>query len=220
MTKNIVALFAHPDDEAFGPGGTLAKLAKENNVYLLCATKGDAGNHHGKKVGQKTHNIRAQEIKNSAKILGVKQVYFLGFKDGKMCNFRYHQIAEKAKKYLEKIKPEIVVTFEPRGVSGHIDHITITYVTLYLSERLPFIKEVWMYCAHHKLSSALHKNYFVYMPPGYKESEVDKVVDIRDVWEQKVQAIHQHQSQKEDIETILGHLKKLPKLEYFLVYKY
>ncbi|MBP9816108.1 PIG-L family deacetylase [Candidatus Woesebacteria bacterium] len=38
---NIVAIFAHPDDEAFGPGGTLAKLSNEHDVYIICVTSGD-----------------------------------------------------------------------------------------------------------------------------------------------------------------------------------
>jgi len=51
--KTIVAIFAHPDDEAFGPAGTLAKFAETNTVYLLCATKGHAGTNSSR--DQKTN---------------------------------------------------------------------------------------------------------------------------------------------------------------------
>ncbi|MBI2637373.1 MAG: PIG-L family deacetylase, partial [Candidatus Sungbacteria bacterium] len=52
--KTIVAIFAHPDDEAFGPAGTLAKLALAHDVYVICATKGEAGDKtyaEGRKLG-------------------------------------------------------------------------------------------------------------------------------------------------------------------------
>jgi len=49
--KPLVCIFAHPDDEAFGPGGTIAKFAKQRPVYLICATKGESGKYKGKKNG-------------------------------------------------------------------------------------------------------------------------------------------------------------------------
>ena len=46
MRPSVVAIFAHPDDEAFGPAGTLKKLSETNDVYILCATKGHEGNNY------------------------------------------------------------------------------------------------------------------------------------------------------------------------------
>src|ERR1700738_4566437 len=104
MRKTIACIFAHPDDEAFGPSGTIAKLAKENDVYLLCATKGQAGKDSGNSK-RKLHERRAEEVKESAKILGVKSVVFLGFVDGQLSNNLYHQLAEKIIKHLKKLRP-------------------------------------------------------------------------------------------------------------------
>ena len=87
--SSLVAVFAHPDDEAFGPAGTIAKLARSHDIYLLCATKGDAqGNTN---LGQ----IRQKELLESARILGVKKVYFLGFADGTLSNSLYHILSWK-----------------------------------------------------------------------------------------------------------------------------
>src|SRR3989344_5880847 len=104
----LVCVFAHPDDEAFGPGGTIAKYSQTHNVYILCATKGEAGNLKHK---QNIANIREQELLESARILGVQEVKFLGFIDGKLSNSNYHALAGKIKSYLEKIRPEILLTF-------------------------------------------------------------------------------------------------------------
>src|SRR3989344_4769755 len=139
MKQKIVCVFAHPDDEAFGPGGTIAEFSKTHNVYIICATKGEAGGFdHEKNIA----GIREKEMLASAKILGVREVRFLGFIDGKLCNEIYHQLADKITKYLEKIQPETLLTFEPRGVSGHIDHVTVSMVTSYVFERLSFVKKL------------------------------------------------------------------------------
>src|SRR5579872_4442081 len=123
MRKTIVCVFAHPDDEAFGPGGTIALLAKENDVYILCATKGEAGQNSLTDLETPLQNERMEELKRSAKILGVKKVIFLDFIDGTLSNSLYHKLAEKITQYLNELKPEMLLTYENRGISGHIDHI-------------------------------------------------------------------------------------------------
>lgn len=75
--KNIVGVFAHPDDEALGPSGTIAKFAKKYNVYLICVTSGEAsGKTEEEKL--KIGETRRAELIESAKILGVKDVIFFG----------------------------------------------------------------------------------------------------------------------------------------------
>lgn len=214
----IVAIFAHPDDEAFGPAGTIYKLAQENQVYLLCATKGEAGENHSGRDHKRMDEVRANELKASAKILGVKEVFFLGFKDGTLSNSLYHDLAAKIEEKLEKLRPEMLLTYEPRGVSGHVDHIVVSLVTTFVFYRLPFVKTLWQYCISEKQSQWMD-DYFIYFPPGYKESEIDKVVDVEPVWEKKRAAMLAHESQKKDALKILKRYEKLPKKEHFLVMK-
>lgn len=217
MKKSFVCIFAHPDDEAFGPGGTIAKLAKKYDVHILCATKGEAGKNS--KTSEKSIAfIREKELLKSAKILGVKEVHFLGFEDGTLSNNLYHKLAEKIKEKLVKLEPDIIMTDEPRGISGHIDHIVVSMVTTYVFYTLPFIKTLWHYCIS-DIARAKIKDYFVYFPPGYKRSKVDKVVNVSGMWETKVRAMHAHESQKHDIDRILRNQKTLPKEEYFLMIK-
>src|SRR5215469_5790453 len=101
--KPVVGIFAHPDDEAFGPSGTLAKFAKEGrDVYIICVTRGDAGENHS----DDTHalkDIREDELEASAKDLGVKDVIFFDFKDGTLSNNVYHEVAQKLKEKLEQL---------------------------------------------------------------------------------------------------------------------
>lgn len=207
----VVAVFAHPDDEAFGPAGTLAKFANDHDVYLLCVTCGEAGENP-----KDLAKIRTNELLQSAKILGIKKVYFLDFVDGTLSNSLYHKLAQKIEEKLKLLTPETIMTFEPRGISGHIDHITVSMVTTYVFYKLPFIKTLLYHCITREIRNKIGE-YFIYFPPGYRRSEIDKVVNIKDVWETKVKAMLAHQSQIADAKRILKMRRNLPKEEYFLV---
>lgn len=212
----MVCIFAHPDDESFGPAGTIHKLSKKFDVYLLCATKGEIG--IGADGERPLPEVRSEELRRSAKLLGVKKVFFLGFIDGLLSNALYPKLASSIERHLKRLKPEIIITFEPRGISGHIDHVTISMVTSFVFEKLKFIKKIMYYCASEELTKRWKgKKYFIYRPPGYKRSEIDKVVDVTDVWDIKIAAMMAHKSQLEDAKRILKMREGLPKEEYFLV---
>jgi len=216
--KPIVGIFAHPDDEVFGPGGTLATFANDGrDVYLICVTNGDAGQNSTNEE-RELGEIRREELLKSAKAIGVKKVYFLGYKDGTLNNNIYHEIAEKIKKILYELQPEFILTMENRGVSGHLDHVAVSMISSYVFEKLTFIKEIWYYALTEE-ARAIQPPYFIYFPPGYKKSDISKTVDISPVWDQKVAAMHHHQSQKHDIERLLGQFMKRPKEEYFIIVK-
>lgn len=138
--KVVVGIFAHPDDEAFGPGGTLALFAKEKDVYVICATSGEtATGTTDATLGKE----RREELRKSCADLGVKEVFFLDYIDGTLCNNLYHEIAEKVTNILEKLQPETLITFEPRGVSGHIDHITMSMITQFIFPKIPSVKKTY-----------------------------------------------------------------------------
>ena len=206
----VVAIFAHPDDEAFGPSGTITKLAKNHDVYVLCATRGEAGGNL-KNIGK----VREKALRCSAQILGVKEVYFLGFADGTLSNSLYHRLAAKIEQKLKLLKPQTVLTFEPRGISGHIDHITVSLATTYVFYKLPFVQKLLYFCISEE-ERKLVNDYFIYFPPGYKKSQIDQIVDVTYVWESKVQSMMCHKSQIADAKRILKMRQKMPKKEYFL----
>lgn len=215
--KTFVGIFAHPDDESLGPSGTIAKFAKDHDVYIICATRGEA-QESGREARKKLGKIREQELLASAKILGVKKVYFLNYTDGTLSNNKYHQIARKIERILDRLRPETLLTFEKNGVSGHLDHIAMSMISTYVFYRLSYVKTILYYCLN-KNYQHLMNDYFIYFPPGYHESEIDKTVDITDVWETRLAAMNAHASQKEDVQRILTRRKGFPKEEYFLILK-
>lgn len=213
--QTIVGIFAHPDDEALGPSGTIATLAKENNVFLVCVTNGDAASGT---PDPKLAKIRKKELLSSADVLGVKGVFFLDFGDGTLSNNLYHKIAEKITEVLDQLQPQLLITLEPHGVSGHLDHIAVSMITSFVFEKVSYAKELWYYCVS-KEETDLIPDYFIYFPPGYTQDQIDKIVYISSVWEQKVAAMRKHESQKKDVDAILAAGDRLPKEEYFLIKK-
>jgi LmbE family N-acetylglucosaminyl deacetylase len=215
--KPVVGIFAHPDDEAFGPAGALALWAKERDVYLICVTNGDAGMNESDKKDP-LNDIRKNELEASAKVLGVKKVFFLGYKDGELSNNLYHEIADKIGAILETLQPEKLITFEPRGLSGHIDHIAVSMITSFIFEKSSFVHELWQYCLDEEQRSAFG-DYYIYFPQGYKKEEITDSVDVSGIWKTKVAAMHQHESQKKDMEKAMSQVENLPKKEHFIVRK-
>lgn len=218
MKKSVVAIFAHPDDEAFGPSGTLALMAQQHDVYLLCATRGEAGTHFDISKQKDIASIREAELKKSTSLLGIKETHFLNFVDGELCNNKYHALAREIEKYLLRYEPETIITYEQRGVSGHIDHIVVTSVATFIGSRLPFVKNLMYFCISNAHQQN-YQNYFIHCPRGCEREEVDIVVDVSSVWDKKIAALQAHESQKKDVEKMLGILTKLPQEEYFFARK-
>ena len=87
MTKTLLAVLAHPDDESFGLGGTLALYASKGyDVYYVCATRGEAGtvDEEHLKGFKDTAEMRTAELMKAAQALGLKEVFFLGYRDSGM----------------------------------------------------------------------------------------------------------------------------------------
>ena len=150
MTKTILAVLAHPDDESFGLGGTLALYSRKGcDTYLICATRGEEGSmdeEHLNGYNDKAE-LRTKELQNAAKHLGLKEVFFLGYRDSGMLstdanrhpdaqiNHPVEEVAGKVVKYIRDLKPDIVITFDPIGGYKHPDHIHIHQATVLAFEK-------------------------------------------------------------------------------------
>jgi LmbE family N-acetylglucosaminyl deacetylase len=128
----LLAVFAHPDDESMGMGGTLAKYAAEGvETYLVCATRGERGwpalvDYPGPSALGK---IREQELENAIQELDMKGLYFLDYIDGDVDQADPAEAIRKIVTHIRRIMPQVVVTFPPEGNYGHPDHIAIGQFT-------------------------------------------------------------------------------------------
>src|SRR4030095_11151056 len=143
-SKPILAVLAHPDDESFGLGGTLALYARKgHDTYYLCATHGEAGTVDEEHLNgfKDTAELRTNELNRAAKVLGLKRVFFLGYRDSGMpgteenkhpdaqINHSVDEVAGRVVKYIRELKPDIVLTHDPIGGYKHPDHIHIHKAT-------------------------------------------------------------------------------------------
>jgi LmbE family N-acetylglucosaminyl deacetylase len=150
MTKTLLAVLAHPDDESFGMGGTLALYARKGyNAYYICATRGEVGTVDEEHLNgyKDTAELRTQELQCAAQTLGLKGVFFLGYRDSGMpgsednkhpdaqVNHSVDEVAGRVVKYIRELKPDVVLTFDPIGGYKHPDHIHIHNATVLAFEK-------------------------------------------------------------------------------------
>ncbi len=215
--KTVLVVTAHPDDEAFGPSGLIAKISGRYDVHLVCVTDG-ASDSRFHAMGAKLGPIRKEELKKSAAILGVKKVHFFNYQDGSLSNNLYHEIAEKMTRLAEEIHPTFIITMENRGVSGHLDHVAVSMIASFVYRNLPFIDAI-LYNVATKTASDAMADYFIYFPPGFERKDVDLIVDISDVLDTKIAAARCHDTQMKDVLRVTARWQKMPKEELYLVTK-
>jgi len=132
-----MAVLAHPDDESLGAGGTLARYAAEGvDVFLVTATRGEAGRYHGHPQGTPAHpgplalaSIRERELRAAASALGVREVAMLDYRDQQLDRADVREVVAAIASHIRRLRPEVVVTFGPDGAYGHPDHIAISQFT-------------------------------------------------------------------------------------------
>ncbi len=144
-SHTLMAVFAHPDDESFGIGGTLARYGAEpgTRVVLVCATRGEAGeiSDPGLATPERLGEVREAELGCAAGALGIDDIYFLGYRDSGMAGTpenRHPQALTMADSeegvgkivaHIRRERPDVVVTFDENGGYGHPDHIAIHHMT-------------------------------------------------------------------------------------------
>jgi LmbE family N-acetylglucosaminyl deacetylase len=163
-SRTLLSVLAHPDDESFGMGGTLALYAKRGvDVHLVCATRGEVGEVSPDMLEgyDSISALRVNELRCAAGILGLKGVHFLDYRDSGMAGSEDNrhpralaaapldEVAAKVAHYIRKLRPQVVLTFDPIGGYRHPDHIAIQKATvkafyaagnpqMYSGEHLPY----------------------------------------------------------------------------------
>lgn len=185
----LMAIMAHPDDIDFGSAGSIAKWCAEGwTVYYVLATSGDKGTH-GEMTPQELAALREEEQRAAARVLGVKEVIFLGYPDGFL--FATPELRGEIVRLLRVYKPDVVLTFDGfRPSFNHNDHRNIGIAVR--DAVYPAVRDHLYYPEHAEeglgavkvneilLTGAQDPNYFV---------------DISDFLEKKVDAMLCHASQ-------------------------
>lgn len=198
MKQRLLAVFAHPDDEAFGTGGTLARYAAAGiDIALVCATRGEVGEIADESLAtpDTLGQVREKELACAADTLGVRDVVFLGYRDSGMAgttdngnsdafvNAPAEEVVSRLVGIIRQWRPQVVVTFEPNGGYGHPDHIAAHRHTLAAFHAAadpsynPVQGEAWQ--ASRLFYTAIPRSFFVEMrdrlvAAGVDTSEFDR----------------------------------------------
>jgi LmbE family N-acetylglucosaminyl deacetylase len=142
-TLTLMAVHAHPDDEASSTGGILALCADQGiRTVVVTCTNGEFGDAPGQvKPGDDRHDeqavaeLRLAELRQSAKILGVSHLELLGYHDSGMpdweyknrpdafCNVPLEQVAGRIAALIEQYRPQVVISYDDKGMYQHPDHV-------------------------------------------------------------------------------------------------
>ena len=143
--KTLLAVLPHPDDELFGLGGTLALYAAQGTrVVSVYATRGEVGEiAEGAAATPETlGQVREQELHCAAEILGISEIIFLDYRDSGMAgtadnedpraymNAPADEVVAKLVGIIRQVRPQVIITCDPKGTYGHPDHIAVHRHTL------------------------------------------------------------------------------------------
>jgi LmbE family N-acetylglucosaminyl deacetylase len=129
----LLCVLAHPDDESLGTGGILARYAAEGvATYLITATWGEWGwsSNPASFPGPTALGVMRQaELEAAAHVLGLREVTLLDYEDGSLDQADTAEGVYRLATQLRRIRPQVVVTFDPYGYYGHPDHVAISQWT-------------------------------------------------------------------------------------------
>jgi LmbE family N-acetylglucosaminyl deacetylase len=224
----VLAVFAHPDDETYGPGGTLAKLAAEGaQVRLITLTRGESATmgDSPRYSPELLADTRERELNCAVRALGISEHKNFVFPDKALERVPREELASPIKEALEDFRPHLVVTFHPEGISGHNDHRTVSRLLTDLltaasedgaRRRETPLPRLAYYCVPHSVGAKVQwRRLFT-----VADEAVTHVLDVGDYFEAKFTAAECHKTQRymlERLSGVPGGIREMWRYEYFIV---
>src|SRR5919112_948112 len=129
----LMAVLAHPDDESLGVGGALAKYAAAAvETHVVTATRGERGRYftnENRPSDREVGRVREAELRAAAAELGVREVTLLDYMDGELDRASPREVVGRIVDQIRRVRPQVVITFDPFGAYGHPDHVAICQLT-------------------------------------------------------------------------------------------
>ena len=212
-SRTVLGIFAHPDDETFGPGATLARLAAEGHrVHLLTATRGEAGTIGiSASLGrQELAVIREAELVAACAALGIHSPEILTLPDYGLFRLDEETLLRPFVRKIRSVRPDIIMSFHSDGISGHLDHRTVA-TRAHRAFDVAADPAVWPYLG----SSFAVQRFWAYSIPESRarrvttrklyavpDDSVDATLDVRAYVNAKRAAVAAHASQKPFIDRL------------------
>jgi LmbE family N-acetylglucosaminyl deacetylase len=194
MGSRLLAVFAHPDDETFRPGGTLALLAQRDvRVQVLTATRGQAGSRGDPPLcaPEELPVVRENELRCACAALGIQPPILLDYQDGQLSEADPERIVSEILAVVRDVRPQSILTYGPDGVSGHPDHIAIGHFATETFHRAGEVVALYTIAVPRSLAETLGMTQIRAVP----DEAITLTVDVLSVWEAKMSAIQCHRTQ-------------------------
>ena len=191
MSESIIVFCAHPDDQIFGAGGTLAKYSKEGvNVITVIFSNGESSHPLFKK--EITAEMRRKETERAEKIIGGKKTFFFALSEGKFLEEAGEKkIEKKIEKIIKRYKPSKIFTHT--GADPHPDHKSVESLVLDVFDSMKFYCDVYSFDVWNFLN--------------IKEVAAPKlIVDVSKTFKKKIKALKCFKSQKMALISLMGNV--------------
>jgi bacillithiol biosynthesis deacetylase BshB2 len=184
--RHVLVIFPHPDDEAFGVSGTIAKhISNGTPVTYACLTLGEMGRNMGNPpfaTRESLPKIRKAELEEAAKVLGIQDLRMLGYRD-KTIEFEEEDLlTTHLLSIIREVNPSLIITFYP-GYAVHPDHDATGAAVVRAVKQLPAGQRPTLHCV-------AFSNNCVQELGG-----PDVINHVKDVAAIKIAAIKAHRSQ-------------------------
>jgi LmbE family N-acetylglucosaminyl deacetylase len=223
-----MAVHAHPDDEGVQTGGVLAMYrARGVHTVLVTCTNGEMGDSpDGLKPDKDGHDtaatsaLRLRELAEAVRHLGVDHLELLGYRDSGMMGWPQNddpesfwkcsldEATDRVAALMQRHRPEVVITYDDRGLYGHPDHIQAHRATIAAAERTGIPQKIYEVAFPKSMLeawAAMAKEMGEEPPPtddqtdfGTPDELITSTIDVSSAWEPKRAAIFAHQSQMEN----------------------
>ena len=179
----ILYIYPHPDDESFGPAHVMSKQLREGHeVHLLTLTRGGATKQRFR-LGisyEKMCEVRYAEMLEVEKVLGLSGMTILDFTDSGLKETDPRELERAVRREIERIEPQVLVTFPVHGISGFHDHLVgyavVKRVFVELREGMPGLRRL----AFHTITEEDAARAELFPLSGSKPEEIDCVVTVDD----------------------------------------
>lgn len=225
MKKILFGIFAHPDDEAFGPVATLLQEVQAGTeLHLIVLTGGENGTNPDNlpNLGE----VRISEWREAGELIGASSLHHLGYIDGTLNNIDHIEITQKVSALVHEVvdgRSDIEIEFmslDLGGYTGHIDHIVAARSACLAFYRLRdeglFMTRIRLACLSHEEIPAINTD-FVFMEPGKTPEEVDEIVDGSEFNEKIHEIMRCHYTQRADYEHVTAYKGDKLGINYFII---
>jgi len=128
MTPCLLFIFAHPDDESFsGVGTAMDSAARGARIALVTATRGERGKQGDPAICtvEELPAMRERELRQAAAIAGFDELHLLDYRDRELADAPPHEIRRTLVSHIRRLRPSVVLSFDPNGFNVHPDHVAI-----------------------------------------------------------------------------------------------